>query len=56
MQGVFQVFIGLNLAAGKLPLERHGLIFGALADQNPVFPNYQRGYDLFHSVASLQTA
>jgi hypothetical protein len=33
-QSLFGAFAGLDLAAGELPLERHGLIGAALADED----------------------
>ena len=38
----------LDLASGKLPLQRHGLVAGALADQNLlVFEDQRRYYSLY---------
>ena len=37
---VFQVFVALHLAAGKLPFQRHGLTFRPLADQDLAIANY----------------
>src|SRR6476646_9688505 len=50
MQRVFQIFILLHLAAGKLPFERHGLIFCPLADEYLSFAEDDRGNHLFDFV------
>ena len=44
-----RLFTFFDLAAGKLPFQRHGLVAGALADQYfPVLKNQSR-YDSFHA-------
>src|SRR5262249_9815428 len=40
LQSLLRFFARLDLAAGKLPLERHGLMPGALADQDFAVAHY----------------
>ena len=47
-QRVLEFLIGLDLSAGKFPLEGHGLVSGALADQDLLLPHNQRGHNLFY--------
>jgi hypothetical protein len=44
-QSLLRGFSGLNLSAGKLPLQRHRLIWTALADQDLAATHNQRSHN-----------
>jgi hypothetical protein len=44
-QGFFRTLAGLDLAAGKLPLQGHRLVWAALADQDLIAAQHQCRYD-----------
>ena len=47
-QGIAWLLAFLNFSAGKFPLQRHGLMPGALANQDSfIFPD-KRGNNSFH--------
>lgn len=48
--GIAWLFAIFHLAAGKFPLQRHGLVPRPLAGQNQVVFHNQCGYDPFHDL------
>jgi hypothetical protein len=54
-QGIAGLFAFLNLASGKLPLERHGLVPRALAHQQLALLLDHGGDDPFHKLEVVAT-
>jgi hypothetical protein len=48
VQGIARLFALFDLASGEFPLQRHGLVAGALADQNLLVFEDQRRYHSLH--------
>ena len=54
---IARLFALFDLAPGEFPFQRHGLVTGALADQNLVILEDQRGHHVFHDRrGALRTA
>lgn len=50
-ESLLRGFSGLDLAAGELPFEGHGLLRAALADENGVSAENERGGDVTDSLS-----